>query len=250
MKVHFLNCFTVDGRVPAPMRTGTLCLLIESGSGLTLVDTGVGVKDHARPPRVLRALELVSNRPLDAEEAAVRQVALLGYRTEDVRDVVLTHMHFDHSGGLPDFPKARVHVHRLEYEAFAGPHRSWSERAGYDRRHVAHQPRMALYEGTGETWFGFEAIPLPLEPDMWLIPLFGHSRGHCGVAIRTAEGWLLHVGDAAPVNFAEDAFEPLVRFVSGPHWPRLREFRAAHPQMQMTTAHMWLDFFGRPRLRP
>lgn len=245
MKIHFLNCFTVDGRVPAPMRTGTLCLLVESEHRLTLVDTGLGVEDHAHPPAMLRALEVASNRRLDAEEAAVRQIARLGYKTEDVRDILLTHMHFDHCGGLPDFPGARVHVHRMEYEAFAGPRRRWSEMAGYIRRHTAHGPSMSLYEAASETWFGFDAIRLPFETPMWLIPLFGHSRGHCGVAIGMAAGWLFHVGDAAPVNFAEDAFEPLVRFVSGPHWPRLREFRAAHPEIQMTTSHMGLDFFSR-----
>jgi len=32
--------------------------------------------------------------------------------------------------------------------------------------------------------------------DVLLIPLPGHSRGHCGVAVKTGEGWLLHCGDA------------------------------------------------------
>ena len=32
--------------------------------------------------------------------------------------------------------------------------------------------------------------------DVLLIPLAGHSRGHCGVAVRTSDGWLLHCGDA------------------------------------------------------
>jgi hypothetical protein len=87
------------------------------------------------------------------------------------------------------------------------------------------------------------AIRLPFEPEMWLIPLFGHARGHCGVAVQTESGWLFHVGDAAPCGLEEYVPEWLVRLVLGSHAPRLREFRATHPQVRMTTGHMWLDFF-------
>ena len=50
----------------------------------------------------------------------------------------------------------------------------------------------------GEDWFGFKAVrALPgTRDDVLLVPLPGHSRGHCGVAIRTPSGWLLHCGDA------------------------------------------------------
>ena len=58
--------------------------------------------------------------PLNPEQAAMRQVARLGYAPADVRHIVLTHIHFDHCGGLPDFPAASVHVHRREYKAFTG----------------------------------------------------------------------------------------------------------------------------------
>ena len=54
--------------------------------------------------------------------------------------------------------------------------------------------------------------------DVLLIPLPGHSRGHCGVAVRTAEGWLLHCGDAyfhhaevAPAGGAAPRRHQLVR---------------------------------------
>jgi glyoxylase-like metal-dependent hydrolase (beta-lactamase superfamily II) len=248
LNIQFLNCFTCNARVPSHWHSGTLCLLIETGQGLVLVDTGLGQDDYVHRSAILRTFELITIVPMNPEEAAARQVARLGYQVEDVRHIILTHMHFDHCGGLPDFPHAKVHVHRLEYEAFNGPLRRWTELA-YVRRHTAHRPDFALYGGAGEKWFDFEAIRLPFEPRMWLVPLFGHSRGHCGVAIETRQGWLFHVGDAAAINFTEDAFEPLVTFVLGPHTPRLRQFRASHPEVQMTTGHMWLDFFDRtPRV--
>jgi glyoxylase-like metal-dependent hydrolase (beta-lactamase superfamily II) len=240
--VYFLNCFTCNARVPSSWHTGTLCLLIETVEGLVLVDTGPGQDDYVSKPGILRAFQVVTHVPMNPDEAALRQVVRLGYRPEDVRHIVLTHMHFDHCGGLPDFPHASVHVHRREYEAFTGRPRRWTDLA-YVRRHIAHKPDLVLYDGVDERWFDFAAIRLPFEDEMWLVPLFGHTRGHCGLAIQTENGWLFHVGDAAPLGFDESVPPWLVRVVLGPHAPRLRTFRAAHPQIRMTTGHMWLDFF-------
>ena len=245
MNIHCLNCFTCNARLPSHWLTGTLCILIETRQGLVLVDTGLGQDDYVHRSGILRTFQVLTITPLDPQEAAARQIARLGYKTEDVRHIVLSHMHFDHCGGLPDFPNARVHVHRREYEAFSGPIRDWRQLA-YVRRHIAHRPDLALYDTGPERWFGLEAIPLPFEPEMWLIPLFGHSPGHCGIAIRTPQGWHFHVGDAAPIGLAQYAPELLASCVLGPHAPRLRQFRASHPEIEMTTGHMWLDFFDRP----
>ena len=242
MAIHLLNCFTCNARVPARLRTGTLCLLVETDCGLVLVDTGLGEADYAHKTAILRAFQVVTRLPLNPDETAVRQVVSLGYQPEDVQEIVLTHMHFDHCGGLPDFPWARVHVHRRELEAFQGRPKRWTDLA-YVRRQIAHKPEFALYSETGERWFDQAAIRLPFAPEMWLVPLYGHTRGHCGVAVRTESGWHFHVGDAGPVGL--DAYTPdwLARAVLGPHTPRLRAFRDAHPEIVMTTGHMWLDFF-------
>jgi glyoxylase-like metal-dependent hydrolase (beta-lactamase superfamily II) len=228
--------------VPSHWRTGALCLLVETKQGLVLVDTGLGQEDYVHPPGILRVFQIITIVPLKPEEAAARQIARLGYKTEDVRHIVLTHMHFDHCGGLPDFPQAQVHVHRGEYEAFTGRRRRWTD-FGYVRRHIAHQPRFVLYDDAGDQWMDFAAMRLPFEPPMWLVPLFGHTRGHCGVAIETPKGWLFHVADAAPFDFTDEAPPFLVNLVLGSHTARLRQFKAAHPEIQMTTGHMWLDFF-------
>jgi len=243
MSIRFFNCFTCNARVPSHWHTGTLCLLVETEQGLALVDTGLGQNDYVHKTGIIRAFQVVTIVPLDPDEAAVRQIASLGYSPRDVRHIVLTHMHFDHCGGLPDFPLASVHVHRREYEAFVGRRRHWMDLA-YVRRHIAHQPEFALYEDAGERWFDLPAIRLPFDPEMWLVPVFGHTRGHCGVAIRTESGWLFHVGDAAPLGMDEYAPDWLVRLVLGPHTARLRAFQATHPEIRMTTGHMWLDFFG------
>jgi glyoxylase-like metal-dependent hydrolase (beta-lactamase superfamily II) len=243
MTLCFLNGFSCHARVPASWHTGTLCLLTETRQGLVLVDTGLGQGDYLRQPGILRLFRVLTRIPLEPEEAAVRQVVRLGFRPSDVAHIVLTHMHFDHCGGLPDFPHATVHVHRREFEAFCIRPRRWTELA-YVRRHLAHGPHLVLYDNGGERWHDLPAIRLPFEPEMWLVPLFGHTRGHCGVALQTGSGWLFHLGDAAPIGLGEYAPRWLVRWALGPHTAALRTFQAKHPQVRVTTGHMWLDFFA------
>jgi len=241
-RISFLNGFTCNARVPSSWHTGTLCLLGETDQGLVLVDTGLGQEDYVHRPGILRLFQVITIVPLDPQEALVRQVVRLGHQPEDVRHIVLTHMHFDHCGGLADLPHAIVHVHRREYEAFVGRPRHWTDLA-YVRRHVAHRPQLVLYDDAGESWLDWPAIRLPFEPEMWLVPLFGHTHGHCGVAIKTEAGWLFHAGDAAPIGLGDYAPRWLVRLVLGPHAQRLCDFAAAHPDVRVTTGHMWLGFF-------
>jgi glyoxylase-like metal-dependent hydrolase (beta-lactamase superfamily II) len=242
MRIHYLNCFTCNGRVPSSWKTGTLCLLIESDQGLILIDTGLGESDYIQHSGILKVFRIVTKVPLDQMETAVQQIQHLGYQPTDVHHIILSHMHFDHCGGLPDFPHASVHVHRKEYEAFMGRPRRWTNLA-YVRKHIAHQPKFIFYEDKGEKWFDFSAIQLPFDPEIWLVPLFGHTRGHCGVAIRTGKEWLFHVADSGPIELGEYAPPWIVNLVMGPHVTRLRDFSVAHPNIQITTGHMWLDFF-------
>ena len=233
---------TCSARIPRGLHTGALCWLIEGDDGLVLVDTGLGQADYVRRSAILRAFQIATILPFDPEQAAVRQIRRLGYGPADVRHIVLTHLHFDHAGGVPDFPDATVHLHRREFEAFTGKRHHWLNLA-YVRRHLAHGPRLVLYETVSDRWFRFPAVRLPLAPEMWLVPLFGHTPGHCGVAIRMGDVWYLHAGDAVspgPVAHVPDWVE---RLVLGPHGPRLRAFADAHPDILITAGHMPLDAF-------
>lgn len=211
LRIHHLNCGTscpwggrlFDGTSGALLKGHIVChcLLIETDGGLVLVDTGFGTRDVANPRRRLsgffRALNNIQLRP---EETAIAQVRRLGFDPRDVRHIVISHLDFDHAGGLEDFPRATVHLTAREKEvadrgeggAFVGTRRyrpqQWDEVTDW-----------RLYPmGRGEAWFGFDAVRQldGLPPEILLIPLTGHTWGHSGIAVETEGGWLLHAADA------------------------------------------------------
>ena len=173
------------------------CLLIEGRDGLILVDTGLGVEDVSDPGRLGFLFNALVQPELQIAETALRQVADLGLHTSDVRHIVPTHLDLDHAGGLADFPAARVHVYAAELKAALHP--TFRERIRYRKAQLSAVEKWAPVEGEGgDSWFGFSSVrALPGgREQVLLIPLPGHSRGHCGVAVETPEGWLLHCGDA------------------------------------------------------
>jgi glyoxylase-like metal-dependent hydrolase (beta-lactamase superfamily II) len=227
------------------------CLLVETAAGLVLVDVGFGVKDYTNPTPLVGAFTHLLGMPRDIEETAVRQVARLGFTPDDVTHIVMTHLHLDHAGGLLDFPAAQVHVFRPEYEAAMRP-RTLLEHF-YIPAHWAHGPNWVVHDpeeanGEEKQWFGFDAIRvLPgISPQIFLIPLVGHTRGHCGVAIEIPGGWLFHCGDAtSPFHPAADVHTPSnrtpprwIRAMLGPHIPRLRQFAQDHAgQVHLISSH-------------
>jgi glyoxylase-like metal-dependent hydrolase (beta-lactamase superfamily II) len=245
MTIHLLNCFTCNARWPSSLKTGMVCLLLETNQGLVLIDTGLGLDDYTNPTWMTRLFRVITIMPFDSNEAAINQIKQLGYKPEDVKHIILTHMHFDHCSGLADFPHAKVHVHRREYEAFTeGKIRRFTEFA-YIPRYIAHKPEFVLYDMIDSKWYEFDAIRLPFEPEMYFIPLFGHSRGLCGVAIKTSAGWVFHAADAGAV-YNNETPAWLIKLVLGPHDPLLREFMKTHPEVQVMNSHMPPEFFENP----
>jgi glyoxylase-like metal-dependent hydrolase (beta-lactamase superfamily II) len=173
------------------------CLLLETESGLVLVDTGIGLRDCERPDRLSLFFRLFNNIQLEPRYTALHAVKRLGFRAEDVRHIVLTHLDFDHAGGVEDFPEATVHV--LDDEVVAA-----SRRAGFigTRRYRPQQwdevVQWQRYPANGERWMGFEAVRglAGLPPEILLVPLPGHTSGHAGIAVQQPDGWLLDAGDA------------------------------------------------------
>jgi glyoxylase-like metal-dependent hydrolase (beta-lactamase superfamily II) len=208
LRVHHINCGTMcpacarlingkgNGWLDAARMVCHVLLIETPKDGLVLVDTGIGALDVLTPNRLGVPFVNLTRPKLDHQETAIAQVQALGYSVEDVRHIIVTHLDLDHAGGLPDFPKAQVHVLKTEFESAMHP--DWRSKMRYLPVQWAHSPRWVKHEGGGERWFGFEGVrPIPgLSEDILMIPLHGHTRGHAGVAVRSEGGWLLHCGDA------------------------------------------------------
>jgi glyoxylase-like metal-dependent hydrolase (beta-lactamase superfamily II) len=184
-----------EGRWFEAARIVCHCWLIEGQNGLTLVDTGLGTAQVNG--MVHGHLKALMRPTLSLAETAVAQIKRLGFATRDVRDIVLTHLDFDHAGALADFPHAQVHVHAPELDAAQHP-RTLVEKQRYESRLWAHGPKWQTHRTTGERWNGFEAVRAlgGSGDEILLVPLKGHTRGHTGVAVRDGGGWRLHCGDA------------------------------------------------------
>lgn len=236
MPVHHLNCATM--RPPLVPTLVAHVLLVERPAGLLLVDTGFGTADLADFRRLGPGFARVCKLDPDPAQTALAQVEALGFAPGDVTDIALTHLDLDHAGGISDFPHARVHVFARELEAATHP--TLRERNRYVAAQWAHGPQWVQHDEPGDPWFGFPAVAA-IDDDVLLVPLPGHTRGHCGVAVRDGDRWLLHAGDSffaggqveAPASCPRGlaAFQVLMAVDNGlrkQNLERLRELVAGH----------------------
>lgn len=193
MKVHHLNC----GRFK-PYLGGDWVnhvLLVETNNGLVLVDSGFGIKDVARPERVGPLRHLLKS-VISESETAARRIEQLGFSRDDVRHIIVTHFDLDHTGGLADFPHAKVHTTSAEGFAITRP-RTCKERLRYYGTQLDHKPHLVQHDPVGEKWRGFAAAKEldQIAPGIVLLSVPGHTRGHAAVAVDAGRRWILNVGD-------------------------------------------------------
>jgi glyoxylase-like metal-dependent hydrolase (beta-lactamase superfamily II) len=227
-------------------------LLVETGNGLVLIDTGFGPKDCDDPARRVGSSRYLIRPVLKRDEAAVHQVERLGFRRDDVRHIVITHFDGDHIGGISDFPEAQIHVTVAEaFGAMCAPSRS--ERVRFRPVLWAHGPKIVEHTPDGEKWRGFAAAKEldEISPGIALISLPGHTRGHACVAVDAGHRWVVHCGDAffhhgtvdgtARMPRALAAFESVTAFdrkMMRQNHARLVElYQRREPDMFMVCAH-------------
>jgi glyoxylase-like metal-dependent hydrolase (beta-lactamase superfamily II) len=211
MIVHHLNCIStcplggrlMDGRTRSLAERGLLtchCLLIETSAGLVLVDTGFGLRDVANPrSRISRFFLGLVSPDFREEMTAIRQIERLGFDPRDVRHIVLSHLDFDHAGGLDDFPHATVHILRIERD-YAFEQKTWMDRQRFRPQQWSTSANWRVYQASaGVAWNGFSRVQQldGLPPELLLVPLRGHTFGHAGIAVNTTgDEWLFNAADA------------------------------------------------------
>lgn len=116
-----------------------------------------------------------------------------GVSLESISDIVITHLHYDHAGGLSHLPAARVHLQAAELAYATGPcmcHAALKQPFTVD--HVVDAVRL-VYAGAVD----FHEGDAEIAPGVMLHRIGGHSRGLQVVRVRTRVGWLVLASDAA-----------------------------------------------------
>jgi glyoxylase-like metal-dependent hydrolase (beta-lactamase superfamily II) len=168
---------------PLAMRS----LLIETGSRLILVDTGIGNKQDEK---------FFSYYHLHGEGSAERSLAALGFIRKDITDVLLTHLHLDHAGGAvvresdklsPTYPRAVYHVHQAQWNWAMQPNPR--EAASFLKENI-----LPLRE-SGQLAF---LEPDSLPPEIEILVQHGHTEALVLPRISYKGKKILFAGDLFP----------------------------------------------------
>ncbi|WP_409464983.1 N-acyl homoserine lactonase family protein [Amycolatopsis sp. GA6-003] len=153
--------------------------LIRGNGRTVLVDTGF------TPETAVRRRRHYHTHPVDL-------LARLGVAPEDVSDVIVTHLHYDHAGNISAFPGARIHLQTAEMQFCTGPDmRHQLLRKNYEPADVGTAVQ-SLYEGRLHFADGEKEIA----PGISVHLCGGHTRGLQFVTVATARGELLLASDA------------------------------------------------------
>ena len=187
----WMRWLTPDEHNRMPLQQNSL--LLEQGGELVVVEAGIGEKLSPK------------EQGLYAQQPGTIHASLqaIGCDPKDVSKVILTHLHFDHAGGLtrldparPDhpaltFPNATIIVQKREWDD-AIANRSTMHKT-YLRTHLTDEvaERVTVIDGEAEVAPGIRVIPMP-----------GHTWGQQGIAIDRGDGrTLVFVPDVLPTRY-------------------------------------------------
>ena len=187
--------------VPAPIH----CYVLEHRRGLVLFDTGLDPAIVSDPRYIDSALgRFLLHRlfriHVGPEDALDRRLASAGFDASDVRAAAISHLHFDHIGGIAHVPQATLLVSRDEWAQLSGsrPEREWVLREHIELAGARWQPiDFATTTDPLLAPFG-GCYDVMDDGSMLLLPTPGHSPGSMSMLVRTANlPPLLLIGDLA-----------------------------------------------------
>lgn len=174
-------------------------LFVEIGEHKILIDSGVGNKQDEK---------FYTNFGLFGNETLLGSLNKIGYKPEDITDIVQTHLHFDHCGGtikydenkklVPTFPNAKIWVSQKQWNEATNPNKR--ERASFLKENILpmqESGKLNLLESECE-----------LFPNFFVKFFHGHTFGQIVSYINYEGRWLIHAGDLFPV--AALVYEPYI----------------------------------------
>ena len=173
---NFLGGDPHDG----PMPMDFFVWLVRGAGQCVLVDTGFNADTAMRRQRDMLGC------PID-------RLARLGVMPEQIHDVVLTHLHYDHAGNLAKVPHARLHVQDDEMGYATGRCMCHATlRHAYEVEDV-----VALVRRVYEDRVVFHDGDAVLHPGIELLKIGGHTKGLQAVRVHTRRGWVVLASDAS-----------------------------------------------------
>ena len=182
----------------APMPMDYYLWLIRGAGRTVVVDTGFGA-------------EVATKRGRTLLRTPAEGLALLDVDAASVKDVVITHLHYDHVGTFDEFAGARFHIQDDEM-AFATGRYMCCDRFSrpYEVDHVVgfvrlvYQDRVEFHRGDAE-----------IGPGISVHRIGGHTAGLQCVRVHTARGWVVLASDASHYyeHFEQERCFPLVYHV-------------------------------------
>ena len=219
-------------------------LIHHPSAGPFLVDTGLHPSVTSKPSANLgRVITRFSRPELEAGKDIAAQLRARGLEAKDIKTVVMTHMHFDHTSAMSELGNASFVLSEPEWESAA--HGSKQFARGYmpahfdyafDYRTVSFDgPNIDSYSTFGRTFdlFGDGSVRLAFTP--------GHTHGHMSVICHLSERDLVIAGDAIYTLGQLDEAAPPPR-PEDPHtWRRsqqeLKLFKRQYPQAVIIPGH-------------
>lgn len=175
------------------------CWLIEHPEGLIMVDTGESSRanDQGYQPWWHPFMQFCERRGVKPEEEVGALLKAKGFDPLAVKWVVMTHMHGDHAGGIPNFPNstfilseteaAAIHAHDAVFNGYLKMH--YPEWLDKNTQTVNYQ------DGAFESFD--RSTALTADGKVRIVPTPGHTMGHQAVIIDMGDHYVLIGGDAS-----------------------------------------------------
>lgn len=174
------DSFILDDNHDQPHAMDYFMWVLRRGNDVILVDTGYDTAEATARGRPIR---------LDP----VAALAPLGLRPDDITTLIVTHLHYDHAGGLHLFPNATLHMQAAEMAYATGPCMCQDTlRMPFTADHICEAVKR-LYAGK----VIFHDGDAEVAEGVTVHCIGGHSRGLQSVRVRTSAGWLVLASDAA-----------------------------------------------------
>ena len=153
--------------------------VLKSDKDVIVVDTGYDYDEAKRRDRPIQ------RAPSEALKA-------INVEASDVTDVIITHLHYDHAGGLKNFPNAKFHLQETEMAYATGPCMCHETiKMPFTGEHVCEMVKN-LYSGRVIFYNGIGSIKSGVTVHL----VGGHSRGLQSVRVKTENGYLCLASDA------------------------------------------------------